>query len=57
MTSKPKFKPETRPYKCHACGRVVEMEADWRNGEFRQWRKSYCERTGKDVRIYLQTRK
>jgi hypothetical protein len=39
-------------YLCHACGKYVEREAV--DGKLKKWRKSYCEKTGKDVRIWLK---
>jgi len=40
-------------YLCHACGEYIERESD--DGlPLKKWRKSYCEKTGKDVRIWLK---
>jgi hypothetical protein len=40
-------------YLCHACGKYVEREVE--DGRpLKKWRKSYCEKTGKNVRIWLK---
>lgn len=40
-------------YLCHACGNYIEREAE--DGKpLKKWRKSYCEETGKNARIWLQ---
>lgn len=36
----------TNKYKCFHCGKTVERESE------KQWIKSYCIDTGKDVRLY-----
>lgn len=43
-------------YLCHACGKQVEREAP-EGQPLKKWRKSYCERTGKDARIWLTQRR
>jgi tRNA(Ile2) C34 agmatinyltransferase TiaS len=39
------MKPVTSLYRCKHCGKIVEREGS------KQWRKSFCEHTGKNVRI------
>ena len=39
------MKPVTSLYRCKHCGKTVEREGT------KQWRKSFCEKTGKNVRI------
>ncbi len=40
-------------YFCHACGKYVEREVE--DGRpLKKWRKSYCEKTGKNVRVWLK---
>jgi hypothetical protein len=39
-------------YLCHACGEYIERETE--GGKLKKWRKSYCEKAGKDVRIWLK---
>ena len=41
------MKPATSLYRCKHCGKVVEREGT------KQWRKSFCEQTGKNARIML----
>jgi hypothetical protein len=41
------MKPVTSLYRCKHCGKVVEREGT------KQWRKSFCEQTGKNARIML----
>ena len=40
-----KMKPVTSLYRCKHCGKTVEREGT------KQWRKSFCEQTGKNARI------
>jgi hypothetical protein len=40
-------------YRCNACGEYIERESN--DGKtLKKWRKSYCEKTGKNVRIWLK---
>ena len=40
-------------YLCHACGQFIEREAE--NGKpLKSWRKSYCQRSEKNARIWLK---
>jgi hypothetical protein len=40
-------------YLCHACGEYIERESN--DGKtLKKWRKSYCEKTGKNVRVWLK---
>jgi hypothetical protein len=39
------MKPVTSLYRCKHCGKVVEREGT------KQWRKSFCEKTGKNTHI------
>lgn len=36
-----------RTYKCNHCGKIVNRESN------KKWIKSYCDETGKDVRLML----
>lgn len=36
-----------RAYKCTHCGKIVDRESN------KKWIKSYCDETGKDVRLML----
>jgi len=38
-------KPVTSLYRCKHCGKTVEREGT------KQWRKSFCEKTGKNTHI------
>jgi hypothetical protein len=40
-------------YLCHACGSYLEREAE-PGQPLKKWRTSYCEKTGKNVRTWLQ---
>ena len=46
-----KPKAKTFSYYCRACGKHCQREAV--NGKPKRWMKSFCESTGRDVRIYL----
>jgi ribosomal protein L37AE/L43A len=41
------MKPVTSLYRCKHCGKTIEREGT------KQWRKSFCEKTGKNARIML----
>ena len=41
------MKPIINLYRCKHCGKTVEREGA------KQWRKSFCEATGKNARIML----
>jgi len=44
-----KKKPESgNPYRCPACKKVVLRE------DTKKWRKGYCEKTGRNVRMILR---
>ena len=40
-------------YLCHACGKLIERDSE--DGKtLKKWRKSFCESTGKNTRIWLK---
>jgi hypothetical protein len=47
-----KPKPLTGMYLCHHCGEYIERKAE--GGKPKKWLKSYCEKTGKDTRLWLK---
>jgi len=40
-------------YLCHACGEYIEREGE-EGKPLPKWKKSFCEATGKNVRVWLK---
>jgi hypothetical protein len=51
--SKKRSAHHTGMYLCYACGKVIERQAE-DNKPLKKWRKSFCESTSKNVRIWLK---
>jgi hypothetical protein len=53
IKSRKRAKRRVGMYLCHACGNYIEREAE--DGKpLKRWRMSYCEKTGKNARIWLK---